>query len=207
MQPPNTKALMNTESQKMLIPVLENKLPPLEDAPICAGTPWPKAGKMSGNLFKTRKDWLIPPNYNNDNNINTAIVTRSKSPIKIEPKPEEQPTTSLMAEKCGRWPNCPICKNIEEDWDGDHQKQLQQQPQSQVQMPQMQCPQALNYQKPQRSNSKTSGVSNCYPSQLKLHKQWEEEIDRLNAKYNLDCFSDSDPWFRIRWRKRIQIQT
>ena len=59
-------------------------------------------------------------------------------------------------------------------------------------MPQMQCPQALNYQKPQRSNSKTFDVSNWYPSQLKLHKQWEEEMERLNTKYNLDCFSDSE---------------
>ena len=35
-------------------------------------------------------------------------------------------------------------------------------------------------------------VSNCYPSQLKLCKQWEEEMERLNTKYNLDCFSDSE---------------
>ena len=104
----------------------ENRPPPLEDAPICAGTPWPKAGKMSGNLFKTRKDWLIPPNYNNDNNMNTAIATSSKSPIKIEHKPEEQPTNSLIEEKCRWGPNCPFCKNIEEYWDGDHQNQLQQ---------------------------------------------------------------------------------
>ena len=132
----------------------ENRPPPLEDAPIHAGTQWPKAGKMLGNIFETRKDWLIPPNYDNDDNMNTAIATSSKSPIKIEPKPEEQPTNNLMAEKCGWGPNCPFCKNIEEDWDSDHQKQLQQQPQPQVQMPQMQCPQALNYQRPQKPNLK-----------------------------------------------------
>ena len=59
-------------------------------------------------------------------------------------------------------------------------------------MPQMQHSQALNYQKPQMSNSKTSDVSNWYPSQLKLHKQWEEEMERLNTKYNLDWFLDSE---------------
>ena len=79
----------------------ENKPSPLEDAPICAGSPWPEAGKMLGNLFETRKYWLIPPNHNNDNNINAAITTDLKPPIKIEPKPEEQPTTSLIEEKCG----------------------------------------------------------------------------------------------------------
>ena len=62
MQLPNTKALMNTESQISLNPVPESRPPPLEDAPIHTGTPWPEAGKMSGNLFETRKDCLIPPN-------------------------------------------------------------------------------------------------------------------------------------------------
>ena len=31
-----------------------------------------------------------------------------------------------------------------------------------------------------------------YLSQSKIHKQWEAEMERLNAKYNLDCFSDSE---------------
>ena len=44
----------------------ESRPPPLEDAPIHAGTQWPKAGKMLGNLFKARKDWLLPPNYIDD---------------------------------------------------------------------------------------------------------------------------------------------
>ena len=29
-----------------------------------------------------------------------------------------------------------------------------------------------------------------YPSQTK--KQWEAEMERLNSKYNLDCFSNSE---------------
>ena len=58
-----------------------------------------------------------------------------QNPPKIEPKPEEQLTNSPMAEKCGWEPNCPFCKNIEEDWGGDHQKQLQQQPQSRYRCP------------------------------------------------------------------------
>ena len=60
---------MNAESQKALKPAPESRPPPIEDAPIHAGTLWPKAGKMSGNLFETRKDWLIPPNHTNHSNI------------------------------------------------------------------------------------------------------------------------------------------
>ena len=84
-QPPTTVSKAPTD--------LENQTPsqegtpeykplPLEDTPICTGTPWPKAGKMSGSLFETGKDWPIHPNYNNDNNMNTAITTSSESPIK-----------------------------------------------------------------------------------------------------------------------------
>ena len=185
-QLPNTKALINTESQKSLNQVPESRPPLLEDAPICADTPWPEAGKMLGNLIKTRKDWLIPPNNNaNDKNSDTAAATNPKPPLKLEPQNQETP----KVEKCGWGQNCPICKMEEEDWNSDHQRQLQQQPQ--VQMTQMQHPQALNYQNLQsfqRSNSKTFGVSDQYPSQSKLLKQWEEEMERLNRNYNLDCF-------------------
>ena len=55
--------------------------------------------------------------------------------------------------------------------------------------------QTLSYQKPQsfqKFNWKTPDVDGQYPSQLKLHKQWEEETERLNAKYNPDCFSESE---------------
>ena len=53
----------------------ESRPPPLEDAPIHAGTPWPNAGKMLGNLFEARIDWLLPPNYIDDtkSTANTSI--------------------------------------------------------------------------------------------------------------------------------------
>ena len=60
-------------------------------------------------------------------------------------------------------------------------------------MTQAKCPQTLNYQKPQscqKFSQKTSDGQ--YPSQLVIRKQWEAEMERLNAKYNLDCFSDSE---------------
>ena len=94
----------------------ENNPPPLENIPVCTRTPWPEAGKMSGNFFELRKDYLIP--LNNNNNA-TATATIPKSPIKIEPKAHEQPTPSSTvapkAEKCSLGPNFPIC-NLEEDW-------------------------------------------------------------------------------------------
>ena len=87
---------------------------------------------MLGNLFKLRKDWLIPP----------TITTSTPPPTKIEPQTQEQATPSATAapkaERCGWGPNCPICKSMEEDWDGEHQKQLQQNvPSTQPQQPQM----------------------------------------------------------------------
>ena len=51
----------------------------------------------------------------------------------------------------------------------------------------------LNYQRPQNSQKPNQETEiDQYPSQAKFHKQWEVEMDKLNAKYNLDCFSDSE---------------
>ena len=57
-----------------------NNPPPLENVPTHAGTPWPRAGSMLGNLFKLRKDWPIPPTYT------------TNPPIKIEAQSQEAAT-------------------------------------------------------------------------------------------------------------------
>ena len=55
-----------------------SKIPqPHEYIPTHAGTPWSRAGSMSGNLFELRKAWPIPP------------TSTSYPPIKIEPQFQE----------------------------------------------------------------------------------------------------------------------
>ena len=47
----------------------------------------------------------------------------------VEPKDPNQSkpsSTVTKLERCRWGPNCPICKNTEEDRDREHQKQLQQ---------------------------------------------------------------------------------
>ena len=92
-QPPqtNAKAPVNSESQKPS--TSENNPPPLENAPVNASTPWPRTGRMSGNLLELRKDWPIPPTNS------TMAATNPKLPIKIEPQEPEQPTLSPTAPK------------------------------------------------------------------------------------------------------------
>ena len=123
--------------------MLENNPPPLEDAPVCVGTPWPGAGKVSGNLFKIRKDWPVPPS----NNAPTNIITKSNPPtIKTEPQGPNQPrpnSTATKQEKCGWGLNCPICKIVEKDWDSEHQRQLQQPDAKQKTLPKAKTPSKL----------------------------------------------------------------
>ena len=151
--PPTTISNAPTNIKPQAQEGTDNRPPPLEDAPVCESTSWTDAGKISGNLFEERKDWLLPPNYLNNDNKDTAGVTSPKPPMKEEPKIEEQSFTSLRTDKCGWGPNCPFCKNQEKEdnWDGNHQKQLQQQkpPQQEIQMPLASCPQTLSYQRPQ----------------------------------------------------------
>ena len=164
----------------------EIRPPPLENTPVCESTPWPGAGGMSGNLFEGR-NWLLPPNYLNNDTKNATGITSPKPSIK-EPKIGEQSIIIPKTEKCGWGPNCPFCKNQDkEDWDGKHQNHLQQKtsPQPKMQRPQARCP--LNSQKPDQETP-----IDKYLSQTKIHQQWEAEMERLNTKYNLDCFSDSE---------------
>ena len=45
--------------------------PPLEIVQVHKSTPWPGAGRMSGNLFEDR-NWLLPPNYLNNGRTQPA---------------------------------------------------------------------------------------------------------------------------------------
>ena len=108
----------------------------------------------------------------------------------------------------------PFAKIIEEDWDGDHQKKFsrifqtlrhemhsnhhnrknslqvpnpQQAQQSQIQC--YQCPQTQNLQCPW---SQPFDVPDRYSEQIRLHREWEEKMERHNEKYGLDSLSDSE---------------
>ena len=181
-------------------PKLTTACPPLPEAPpkpknsatlplilVREDTPWPSACKMSGNLFDDR-NWLLLKNYlaTENKNENATGITSPRPSLKEEPKIDEHSVISPKAEKCRWGSDCPFCKNPDkEDWDGKHQDQLQQKtsPKPKVLRPQARCP--LNLQKPKEPIDK-------YSSQTKTCHQWEAEIGRLNNKYKLDCFSDSE---------------
>ena len=133
-------------------------------------TPWSGAGKMLGYLFEDR-NWLLPKNYLATENKNESVtgVTSPRPPLKEESKMEEQ-VISLKAEKCRWGPDCPFCKS---------QKKEEQNKQQQKMSPNMPRPQA-----------KRPNILNL--NMTKTKQQWEAEMERLNSKYNLDCFSDSE---------------
>ena len=148
------------------------------NVPICKRTSWPDAGKVSGNLFEDR-NWLLPPNYLDNENKNehegVTSITSRRPPVKEEePKVNEQST-----EKCGWGPDCPFCNNQEK---GKEENKIQQQ----------KTPPQPKVQKPQARRPKTLNLTDRYPSQNKAKQQWEVEMERLNSKYNLNCFSDSE---------------
>ena len=92
----------------------------------------------------------------------------------------------MRAEQPGMHPQssqCPQPKNAQQP-----QPQNTEHPQSQH----TQHPQSQNYQ-----NSQSFDIPYKYTEQIKLRKEWEERIERLNEKYNFDYYSslesDSDP--------------
>ena len=66
-------------------------------------TPWPRAGKMSGNLFQERI-WSLPKGY-------LAMEGEKEEMAKPYPKEEDKMgEQDPKEEKCGWGPNCPFCK-------------------------------------------------------------------------------------------------
>ena len=141
--------------------------PPLPQAPpkssnnipatIREDTPWPGAGKMSGNLFDDR-NWLLLKGYLAIEDKKEDTTTPS---LKEEPKTKEH-STSPKEEKCSLGPDCPFRKAQDKEGEDPQQRPLPK----------------LQAQKP--------------ASMTKTKQQWEAEMERLNTKYNLDCFSDSE---------------
>ena len=147
---------------------------PLPSIPVRESTPWPGTGKMSGNLFEDR-NWLIPPNYLDNGKENKTenelkAVTNVTSP-KPQIKEEEFKTGEQPTEKCSWGPGCPFCKSQEQK---EEQGKMQ---------PQKLSPKA----KQQATRPKTLSLN-----MTKAKQQWEEEMERLNSKYNLDCYSNSE---------------
>ena len=98
-----------------------------------------------------------------ENKKEDTTIDTPKPPLKEESKMGEQ-ASSQKEEKCGWGPNCPFCKAQKKD--GEDQQQQKPLP------------------KPQAKRPNTLSLT-------KMRQQWEEEMERLNTKYNLDCFSDS----------------
>ena len=156
--------------------VPDSRPPP--SVPVCKSTPWPGTGKMSGNLFEDR-NWLLPPNYLDNGNENktenepkiATCITSPRSPIKEE---EEPKINDQATEKCVWEPDSPFCKSQEKK---DEENKVQQQKMSSK----------PKLQKPQARRPKTLNLN-----MTKAEQQWVAEMERLNSKYNLDCFSDSE---------------
>ena len=147
---------------------------PLPSIPVHESTPWPGTGKMSGNLFEDR-NWLLPPNYldnckENKTENELKAMTNVTSP-KPQIKEEESKTGEQPTEKCSWGPGCPFCKS-------------QEQKEEQGKMhPQKLSPKA----KQQATRPKT-----LHLNMTKAKQQWEEEMEKLNSKYDLDCYSNSE---------------
>ena len=130
----------------------------------------------AGNLFKDR-NWLLPLNYlDNGNESKTenepkiiAGVTSPRPPIK---EAEEPKTNNKATEKCGWGPDCPSCKSQKEE--ESKAKQQKTSPKPKLQKPKARRPKTLNQ------------------NMTKAKQQWEAEMERLNSKYNLNYFSDSE---------------
>ena len=144
---------------------------------------------MSVNLFEDR-NWLLPPSYL-DNSKENKTENELKAATSItNPKPlikeEESNTSEQPTGKCSWGPGCPFCKS---------QEQKEEQGKAQ---PQKLSPKA----KQKATRPKTLNLN-----MTKAKQQWEEEMERLNSKYNLNCYSNSELDSESDKRGTIPLQT
>ena len=89
------------------------KPPALEDIPKDPnrqGAPWPNAGSTSENLFKTRKDWPIPPTL-----APTSVPSvKTEAPPQVAAIPKGMVTPRQAAKDCTWGPHCLICEEDRE---------------------------------------------------------------------------------------------
>ena len=93
------------------------------------------------------------------------LAIKDKKGDTTTPSLKEEPktkehSTSPKEEKCGWGPDYPFCKAQDKEGEDLQQRPL---PKSQAQKP---------------------------TSMTKMKQQWEAELQRLNTKYKLDCFSE-----------------
>ena len=130
-------------------------------------TPWPGAGKMSGNLFQDR-NWLLLKDY---------LAAEGEKEEMAKPYPKEEDKMGEQdpkEEKCGWAPGCPLCKAQKKEVNPPHQQEPMESQQQQKPLPKLQVirPDTLNM--------------------TRTKQQWEQEMERLNEKYKLDTFSGSE---------------
>ena len=108
--------------------------------------------------------------------IPTVKVEKADIPPRVAAIPHAIVLPKQIEEKCTWELHCPICKKKEEesteDWNGDRQED---QPRNHY---------TQNLQHPQ-----TYDVPDRYSEQIRLRRKWDEKMECLNAKYNLDYYS------------------
>ena len=139
-------------------------------------TPWPDTVPASINLFKARAHWPITPTPAPSVKVKNTEVSPQIAAIS-----HAMVLLNQIGEKCTWGLHCPICKKEDsmEDWNGHRQRDwpITHYPQN------LQHPQTYDF--PER-----------YSQQIRLRREWDEKMECLNEKYNLDYYSslesDSD---------------
>ena len=105
------------------------------------------------------------------------LATEGEKEGVAKPYPKEEDKVGEQdpkEEKCGWGPNCPLCKAQKKEANPLHQQE------------------PMEGQQQQKPLSKPQAIRPYTLNMTKTKQQWEQEMERLNEKYNLNCFSDSE---------------
>ena len=124
--------------------------------------------------------------YNGEVPTPTFVKTEKaedRIPLKLAVIPHAMPLQNKAEEECRWGQHCPICPKSNpnpkvgssENWNNKRQNQFQR-----------------NYYPQSPQYSPSYDIPDRFFQQYKLEKEWNERMEHLNDKYNLDYYSSSE---------------
>ena len=150
----------------------------IPNAPVREDNPWPNAELASEKLFVARKDWLIPPT--------PAPTVKTEVPPKVASTPH-----AFVLPQNNRWAK----KNANGDCTTSFARIRKNTVNRIGTVTDRKISQEITVHKT-HSTPSSYDIPDRYSEQMRLRREWDEKVEYLNEKYNLDYYSslksDSD---------------
>ena len=167
--------------------------------PVREATPWPSTRSTSENLFKARKDWLSSP-------LHLHLTVKTEAPPQVAAIPYAVVMPKEAVEKVLMGTALPHLQEWGGTWRGRLELCNRQKRTAKEWVPTKHSVPPVTKHSVQ---IQSFNVPDRYSEQIRLRREWEEKMECLNEKYNLDYYSslEYDSNFELEHKYEMLIWT